>query len=81
MITTQIKLTEEEDRALETISQHTGKTRVELLREALDQFIAQFQNGDRLLLLQSAKGMWKDRDDLPALEQLRSEWDRFHPNP
>ena len=27
--------------------------------------------------LQRVHGIWKDRDDLPSLEELRAEWDRF----
>jgi hypothetical protein len=34
------------------------------------------QAEDRLSLLQQARGMWKDRSDLPAVADLRREWDR-----
>jgi hypothetical protein len=40
------------------------------------QLIAQFQDEDRLSLLRQARGMWKDRTALPALADLRREWDR-----
>jgi hypothetical protein len=40
------------------------------------QLIAQFQLEDRLSLLRQARGMWKDRTDLPSLTDLRREWDR-----
>jgi len=32
------------------------------------------------ILMQKARGIWKDRDDLPELRELRKEWDRIQPN-
>ena len=77
MIDTEINLTEQERNALQEISRRTGKTEGELVREALDRFIVQFQKEDQRLLMQKARGMWKDRQDLPSLRELRSEWDRI----
>jgi hypothetical protein len=34
----------------------------------------------RNLLMQRARGIWKDREDLPELRELRKEWDRIQPN-
>lgn len=34
------------------------------------------QSEDGLSLLRQARGMWKDRTDLPSLPDLRREWDR-----
>ncbi|HKQ04127.1 MAG TPA: CopG family transcriptional regulator [Blastocatellia bacterium] len=77
MLDTEINLTEQERNALQEISRRTGKTEGELVREALDQFIAQFQNEDQRRLMQKARGIWKDRQDLPSLQELRNEWDRI----
>jgi predicted DNA-binding protein len=77
MLDTEINLTEQERNALQEISRRTGKTEGELVREALDQFIAQFQSEDQRRLMQQAKGIWKDRQDLPSLQDLRNEWDRI----
>jgi hypothetical protein len=77
MIGTDLNLTEQERSALQEISRLTGKTEDELIREAVGQLIAEFQNENRLALIQKAKGIWKDRDDLPALGDLRREWDRL----
>jgi hypothetical protein len=77
MIGTELNLTEEERSALQEISRLTGKTEDELIREAVGQLITEFQNENRITLLQKAKGIWKDRDDLPASEELRREWDRL----
>ena len=77
MLDTEINLTDQERNALQEISRRTGKTEGELVREALDQFIAQFQNEDQRKLMQKARGIWKDRQDLPSLQELRNEWDRI----
>jgi hypothetical protein len=74
---TELNLTEQERTALQEISRRTGKSESQLIREAIDQLIARFQSNARPALMQGARGIWKDRQDLPTLEELRSEWDRF----
>src|SRR4051812_30137623 len=70
----QISLTEAE--LLRAISRRTGKAEEELVREALDLLNAQVSSQDRRALLRRAKGIWRDRDDLPTLSELRAEMDR-----
>ena len=77
MAETEIILTEHERNALQEISQRTGKTENELIRNAVDQFIAKSKNEDRLALMRKARGIWRDREDLPAFDELRREWNRF----
>ena len=48
----------------------------QLVHDAVKQLIAQFQSEDHVSLLRQARGMWKDRTDLPSLADLRREWDR-----
>lgn len=76
MATTQITLSQAESEGLRQLEQVTGKPQDQLLHEAVQQFLSQSRRQDRLLLLQRGRGIWKDRQDLPPLEALRSEWDR-----
>jgi len=73
---TQIYLTESEQQALRALSRRTGRTQSELIREAVDRFIAQPEKIDRRSLLKQARGMWQSREDLPDLAALRREFDR-----
>lgn len=76
MAIAELHLTAQEHTALETMAQRTGKTPDELVHDAVKQLITQFQYEDRLSLLRQARGIWKDRTDLPSLADLRREWDR-----
>ena len=71
-----LHLTDQEQTALETMAQRIGKTPDEIVHDAVKQLLAQSQPEDRLSLLRQARGMWKDRTDLPSLTDLRREWDR-----
>ena len=76
---TSLTLSEQEQSALQTIAQQTGKSEYDLVHEAVAQFIAQFQTTYRRKLLQQAQGMWRDRTDLPDPSALRAEFDRQEP--
>jgi hypothetical protein len=79
VIRTQIYLTEDERTALGVLSVATGKPQSELIREAVDHFVAQNSPARRKAILASAAGMWKDRRDLPDFNALRRQWDRDLP--
>lgn len=76
MRTAHVTLTDTESRIIQDITKSTGKTLDDVLHEAIEQFIARFTSQDRSTVLQQARGMWKDRDDLPDFEAMRREWDR-----
>ena len=76
MTTAQINLTNAEREALQALAQSTGKTESELLHEAVESYLNQAEGNHRLALLRQAKGIWKDRDDLPDFRALRAELDR-----
>ncbi len=74
---TQIYLTEREHTAVKSIARRLGKTQSEVIRTAVDRFIDREEPANRLDLLRSARGLWSDRQDLPAADELRREWDRL----
>ncbi len=83
MTTTQINLTDSQIDALHKLSVQTGKTEDELLQQAVNKLIdevgeTEAKRQKRLENLKQAKGIWKDRDDLPDFQKLRTEWDRFN---
>jgi len=71
----ELNLTESEQRALREISLRTGKTEDELIHDAVNKLINQDMPYDNSGMLR-ARGLWKDRDDLPDFERIRREWDR-----
>ena len=77
MVAAQVKLTESEAEALREMAVRTGKTEEQLIREAIHNLFGKAENVDRLSLLRQACGIWKDRDDLPDLRELRAEFDRW----
>jgi len=76
MIRTQIYLTEEEKAQLEIIALTRGVKQSELIREAVDELIEKYTPSQRLTLIKQARGLWKNRQDLVALRDLRSGWSR-----
>lgn len=72
----QIYLTDAEQKALRALARRTGLTQSELIRRAVDAFLSAEQELDRTATLRQARGMWRDRDDLPDFSALRREFDR-----
>lgn len=72
---TQIYLTREEREALKSIAERRNQSQSEIIREAVDRYIAESMRQDRNELMRKAFGIWADRDDLPEFfEELRREW-------
>ncbi|RLE21495.1 MAG: CopG family transcriptional regulator [Acidobacteria bacterium] len=76
MIRTQVYLTEQERNGLLALAETSGKKQSELIREAVDRLLAQFEETRIRMLLENAAGMWKDRDDLPDFGATRRSLDR-----
>jgi len=76
---TTVNLSPENSQKLDLFSSQTGKSRDELLNEAVEQLdlIAPASPTDdwRAAILQ-AEGIWMDRDDLPDFEEIRRSADR-----
>lgn len=76
MIRTQIYLTETEKSHLGRLSKRTGKSQSEIIRQAIDLYAERYVPEDRRVCLREARGMWRDRADVPDLRALREESDR-----
>ena len=76
MVSTQVFLTEEEQRALQALARRTGRTESELIRDAVDALLSQSRHADRRSLLHQARGLWENRDDIPDFSAMRREMDR-----
>lgn len=77
MTTAQITLSESQSQAIQALGQSTGKSQEEVLHQAIEQLLAQHRVENRLAALRQARGIWRERQDLPDLTELRNEWDRF----
>ena len=78
MVRTQIYLTEGQQKALRRLAVHTRKKQSELIRQAIDRYLLDTTQEDRLSLLRQGRGIWKDREDLPDFAALRREANREH---
>jgi hypothetical protein len=76
MVRKQIHITTTEQKSLRALSKRTGRSQSELIRAALDSFLAGGEQLDRVALL--VRGLWRDRRDLPDFEALRKGFDRLN---
>jgi hypothetical protein len=76
MVRTQIYLTEQERAAIGAITVATGKPQSEVIREAIDHWVARSSKAHRKAILGRVAGLWKDRTDLPDSVALQRSRDR-----
>jgi predicted DNA-binding protein len=73
---TQIYLTAQQVKRLRAAAEASGKTQSTLIREAIDASLSE-QRGSRWhSALTALRGIWREREDLADLRQLRQESDR-----
>jgi predicted DNA-binding protein len=74
MVRTQVYLTGKQKQELERLAASTGRRQSDMIREAIDGYLAQHEPKDWREALESVCGMWADRDDLDQLYgELRAE--------
>jgi metal-responsive CopG/Arc/MetJ family transcriptional regulator len=76
MVRTQIYLTFEERDSLQKISEETGKKQSELIREAVDEYVAERRGDRQLAIIEKVSGIWENRKDILDYDTVRKEWDR-----
>ncbi len=74
MIRTQVYLTEEEKRGLETAARARGVSQSDLIRQAIDKLLASTGVFDKSAILEDIAGVWASRKDLPEIRDLRTGW-------
>jgi hypothetical protein len=76
MVRTQIYLTEEEKRGLESVAATRGMSQSDVIRTAIDELLARTGPVDRCAVLDGIAGTWAHRTDLPDIRSLRTGWRR-----
>jgi predicted transcriptional regulator len=76
VVRTQIYLTETQHQTLRRLALRTCQKQSTLIRRAIDQYLSEEAQEDRLSLLRQGRGLWKERQDLPDVASLRQEVDR-----
>ena len=78
MFRTQVYLTDAAHKKLAAFAKMRGKSQSELLREAVDSFLAANEKDRRTAIIKKCAGMWKDRTDaeLAEFEETRRSADR-----
>ena len=76
MIRTQIYITEQEKKGLESMAALRMVSQSNLIRQAIDDLLAKNGGGDRTSVLDESAGIWSDRDDITNVRDLRAGWQR-----
>ena len=76
MIRTQIYITEEEKKGLEAVANSQGVSQSNLIRQAIDNFLARTNKLNKIAILDEIAGTWSDKKDIPDIRDLRTGWQR-----
>ena len=77
MVRTQIYLTDEQKRQLERLAAASGRKQSEMIREAIDGYLAACEPRDWQAAFEAVRGMWAGRGDLDDfVRDLRAGWER-----
>lgn len=74
MVRTQIYLTEEEKKGLESVSSLKGVSQSDLIRQAIDDLLARTGKINKAGIIEDIAGIWKKRDDVPDVREMRTGW-------
>jgi Arc/MetJ-type ribon-helix-helix transcriptional regulator len=76
MVRTQVYLTDEQARDLKRLAASSDRKQSELIRDAIDRFLAEKQERNWLKSLEPMFGMWADRPEMDTfVRDLRRETD------
>ncbi len=74
MVRTQIYLTEKEKQGLKSAALSQGVHQSNLIRKAIDELLAKTVTTDKQVILDEIAGIWAERNDIPAIRDLRTGW-------
>jgi predicted transcriptional regulator len=77
MVGAQIYLTDRQKRPLERLAAARGKKQSEVIRDAIDGYLAASEPRDWQAAFEAVRGMWAERGDLDDfVRDLRAGWER-----
>ncbi|HHW03816.1 MAG TPA: CopG family transcriptional regulator [Thermoanaerobacterales bacterium] len=75
---TQVYLEDSQKKMLEKIAEQMNTSMGEIVREAINRYIAENQTGTAIDAIKKTQGLWKDRCDIKDsngwVDDLRKEW-------
>ena len=79
MIRTQLYLSAEQHEQASRVAAESALSLSDIVRQALDEYLSRRrrQRKEYLDALAQVQGVWRDREDIPELPDLRRAWDRY----
>ena len=76
MVRTQIYLTGKQKLQLKRLAAASGRKQSEMIREAIDGYLADREPPDWRAAFEAVRGIWAERDLDDFVRNLRAEWER-----